>query len=227
MICRDYERLWNERLDARAAGAAAERALEEHAANCAACRAIALRYQALRQAIQALPPSPAPSAKVLARVLEGWEEPQARRTIARVHRSGWLVGRAVAAALIVVSVLTMRIMLREPTRPETPGPPARPARPLADALADATSATWALAEAASAPAARLGRDVIAAAVPEAPSVSPWTDPVGPATNVLEQVGGQVNAGIRPLSGSAQHAFGFLLGPTPGDTTPSDHPGSGI
>jgi hypothetical protein len=85
--------------------------------------------------------------------------------------------------------------------------------PLTDALADATSATWDLAREASAPAARLGRDVLgAAALPGSPTAPETPDPSASAAVVLRQVGDRVNEGVRPLSGSARHAFSFLLGP---------------
>jgi hypothetical protein len=41
--------------------------------------------------------------------------------------------------------------------------------------------------------------------------------VGPAAEVLGAVGERVNEKVRPLSGSARHAFSFLLGPAlPGE-----------
>jgi hypothetical protein len=227
MTCRDFERLCNELLDAREEGTPVERALEQHAASCPACQPIALRYQLLRRSIRALDPSPAPSAEALTRVLEQTRVFGPRPRVAFVGRSCWLVGFAVAAALVVASVLTLRITLNGRRAPETPQAPAPSPRPLADALADATSATWSLAQAASGPAARLGRQVIAdASVPEPPSSLPLTDPIGPASDVLQKVSGRVNAGIRPLSGSARHAFGFLLGPALGADKPADRPGTG-
>ena len=63
MNCREYRRLWDEQFDARDGGStASERVLAAHAAQCPACRALAGRYQALRQAIQVLDPPPAPPA---------------------------------------------------------------------------------------------------------------------------------------------------------------------
>jgi hypothetical protein len=109
------------------------------------------------------------------------------------------------------------------------------------ALAEATSATWDLARSASEPAARISRDVLDAttqgdprpdealrgASPMAPagtteglailSVSvPSLDPLAPdalaASAVLQQVGDRLSTGVQPLSSTARHAFGFLLGP---------------
>jgi hypothetical protein len=108
-------------------------------------------------------------------------------------------------------------------------------RPLNRALAEATSATWDLARSASEPAARISRDVLDAttvAEPgsgEAPMVDastgtseglaslsvpmPSLEPLAPeaTAGVLQQVGDHLSAGVRPLSSTARHAFGFLLG----------------
>jgi hypothetical protein len=107
--------------------------------------------------------------------------------------------------------------------------------PLNRALAEATSATWDLARSASEPAARISRDVLDAATVaepgsgEAPMVDaatgtsdglaslsvpmPSLDPLAPeaTAGVLQQVGDQLSAGVGPLSSTARHAFGFLLG----------------
>jgi hypothetical protein len=111
------------------------------------------------------------------------------------------------------------------------------------ALADATSATWDLARSASEPAARIGREMLdatartgdpaenrptdaSAAMPPGTaealvdlSVSvPSLDALGSdaigASRVIEQVGDQLSAGVQPLSSTARHAFGFLLGSPP-------------
>jgi hypothetical protein len=103
------------------------------------------------------------------------------------------------------------------------------------ALAEATSATWDLARSASGPAARISRDVLdAATVAERGSGAaamidsstgmndglaslsmpmPSLDPLPPeaTAGVLRQVGDHLSAGVRPLSSTARHAFGFLLG----------------
>ena len=62
------------------------------------------------------------------------------------------------------------------------------------------------------PAARIGREVLgSASLPSTTLELP--EPVSPAVEVLQGVGSRVQAGVRPLSGSARHAFGFLLGPS--------------
>jgi hypothetical protein len=107
------------------------------------------------------------------------------------------------------------------------------ARALTDALAEATSATWDLARSASEPAARISRQMLDAATePErlpggsaiagrAPEVSmtmPTLTSLAPdpsaARAVLQEVGDRLASGVGPLSRTARHAFGFLLGPPP-------------
>jgi hypothetical protein len=106
-------------------------------------------------------------------------------------------------------------------------------RALNTALADVTAATLDLARAASEPAARIGRQVIDAAARPDPAASE-TEPAGepdsialvvsvPSLNALapnpaaaaamwHQVGDGLADGVRPLTSTARHAFGFLLGP---------------
>jgi hypothetical protein len=109
------------------------------------------------------------------------------------------------------------------------------------ALADATSATLDLARSASEPAARISRDMLdvteqtGEGATQRPVASSSTNPASPneglvglsvplplldplasetmtASRVLQQVGDQLSAGATPLSSTARHAFGFLLGP---------------
>ncbi len=114
------------------------------------------------------------------------------------------------------------------------------------ALAEATSATWDLARSASEPAARISRDVLDATtqgdprpkeasggdsstVPpgvmeglaslsvSVPSLEPLAPDASSASAVLQQVGDRLSTGVQPLSSTARHAFGFLLGPPPDRT----------
>ncbi len=116
------------------------------------------------------------------------------------------------------------------------------------ALAEATSATWDLARSASEPATRISRDVLVAttrsedATPErtsdgqlaagdrtdmgtaglavpVPSLEHLALDPSAASTVLQKVGDHLSAGVRPLSDTARHAFGFLIGPA------QDQPGS--
>ncbi|MGO9465311.1 MAG: hypothetical protein ACLQVF_14305 [Isosphaeraceae bacterium] len=107
------------------------------------------------------------------------------------------------------------------------------AHALNDALAEATKATWDLARSASEPAARISRQMLDAAtgpepgpgasairgrpaevsvtMPTLTSLAP--DPAA-ARAMLQEVGDRLASGAKPLSRTARHAFGFLLGPTP-------------
>jgi hypothetical protein len=134
----------------------------------------------------------------------------------------------------------------------TGSPGERPA--LNRALAEATSATWDLARSASEPAARISREMLDATTqsgevlsesqPEGRSASgdhsgrggvgltvsvPSFAPIAPdpfaASAALQQVGDHLAAGVRPLSDTARHAFGFLIGPAPGQAGPRTSPPS--
>ena len=52
-----------------------------------------------------------------------------------------------------------------------------------------------------------------------PSLEPLTPDASAASAVLQQVGDRLSTGVQPLSSTARHAFGFLLGP-PRDRTES-------
>jgi hypothetical protein len=108
------------------------------------------------------------------------------------------------------------------------------ARQLNTAVAEATAATWDLARSASEPAARISRQVLNAATEaeltsSLPDTDARTEPVAARSSIpslaalapdtaaagamLLQVGDRLAIGVRPLSDTARHAFGFLLGPT--------------
>jgi hypothetical protein len=101
------------------------------------------------------------------------------------------------------------------------------------ALLDATEATWDLARSASEPAARIGRQFLGATLEHeqspgkvdamndrepviravsVPSLNSLTPDATAAGILLQQVGDRLATGVRPLSDTARHAFGFLLGP---------------
>jgi hypothetical protein len=218
MNCVDFERTWNELLDARGvASPEVERALETHTAGCASCRSISLKYQTLRHAIQAWDTPPAPSAGFVSRVLEAHQASAAGRPRGTLTFP-WIVRFAAAAAALLGGVSIIRLPFTKQTQHNSAPAvvAAQENRPLSAALADATSATLDLAREASAPAARIGREVIAeAAVPEQGRlILPVS--IAPATDVLQSVGNGVNRGVRPLSGTARQAFGFLMGPASSD-----------
>ncbi len=106
-------------------------------------------------------------------------------------------------------------------------------RVLNDALAEATRATWDLALSASEPAARISRQMLDAAtepqvkradsaIPARPGEVGVTLPTltslapdsAAAKAMLQEVGDRLASGVGPLSKTARHAFGFLLGPAP-------------
>src|SRR5205823_4557641 len=96
------------------------------------------------------------------------------------------VWRAAAAALLLISALGVRSWLL-PTDPangpiaqQAPARPPAPTRPLADSWAVATEATLDLAWETSAPAARVGREVLGdVALPDAATAVPLPLPAGP------------------------------------------------
>ncbi len=268
MTCREFERAWNELLDAEAsvdratnsAGqpnpvvAEREHALLEHAAGCPACGEVSARYLALRRAIRAWGPPPAPSAGLTDRILAETQRPTPsawpiyetvrRKPLGRLARTTLAALAATAAALAIALPLLNRTMNRAPRN----GPPdvlhithvdpghdsetIGDARALNTALSEATAATWDLARSASEPAARISRQVLDAAtgperspaqpalvagagsvvaavsVPSLDSLAPDTAAAGA---MLQQVGDRLTNGVRPLSDTARHAFGFLLG----------------
>jgi hypothetical protein len=200
MTCDDFERGWNELLDAGgpaisgienpgpstampASQSDLELTLRDHAANCPACRQVAARYQLLRRALDVWSAHPAAPVQLVDRILAAYHGPASTRwgVSMRGARPIWRIGlplaTAAAAALALVFV-----------RPAIDGP--RPNRhmvvppsvagntpgggvspALNTALADATAATWDLARSASEPAARISRQVLDAATgPESASV---------------------------------------------------------
>jgi hypothetical protein len=200
MTCHDFERGWNELLDAGgpastgsenpgpstavpASQSELDLSLRDHAADCPACRQVAARYQLLRRALDVWTAHPAASVQLVDRILAGYQGPASTRWGVRIRgaRPIWRIGlplaTAAAAALALVFV-----------RPAIDGP--RPNRgmivvpsvagntpgggvspALNTALADATAATWDLARSASGPAARISRQVLDVATgPEPASV---------------------------------------------------------
>ena len=230
MNCREFERVWNGRLDCRApATAADEPALEAHAAACSSCRAVATRYRTLQTAIGALRPLPSPPADFADRVLTEIGQPvaQGNPIAGRLFTLRARPARLAAAASVLLAAL---LALRfggggPPARKPAPKPePARVVRAidphaLGNALATATSATLELARETSGPAARIGREVLVSARPALPhasaelSLAVGVEP--DASSVLPSVGDRIQDGVKPFSGAARSAFGFLLAPTAG------------
>jgi hypothetical protein len=266
MTCREFERAWNELLDAEAGGgverpdpgvAGRERALLKHVVGCSSCGQVSARYLALRRAIRAWGPPPAPSAGLTDRILAEIQTPAAaawpiygvvRRELPRTRALVSIMAAAMAASVLLGFILHRGIERRRPKEPmavlhNTPVESGRhegrdsatlvvDSRALNLAFSEATAATWDLARSASEPAARISRQVLDAAtgpdrspaqptsiagsgsVVDAVSV-PSLDSLAPdaaaAGAMLQLVGDRLTNGVRPLSNTARHAFGFLLG----------------
>jgi hypothetical protein len=233
MTCADFERGWNELLDARTnAAGELERSLREHAADCPACRPLAARYQLLRRALDAWDHRPAAPVDLADRILTAAGKPAASRAASGMRRARpiWRIGLPLATA----AAAAIALIFARPTL-DGPRPIQRTRQPLAaeagtralnHALADATEATWDLARSTSEPAARIGRQVFDAATGTGTtgaddegsfSVSSYV-PSAPdsidASAMLRQVGDSFATTVGPLSTTAKHAFGFLLGPPP-------------
>jgi hypothetical protein len=223
MLCNKFEAQCQAWLDARDTAALdAERPLELHAETCDDCRPIFLKYKRLRRAIEAGSVPAAVPEGLADRVLHQFESTPTPAWGA--WRSGvsvawkWAVAAAVLLGLGigVRTVMGPREVGRRPIQVVKQAPVEPPtARPLSMALADATAATLDLARETSAPAARIGKDVIAnASFPQSGDLALPVN-VTPAVDVLQSVGDGVNRGVRPLSGTARRAFGFLIGPALG------------
>ena len=137
----------------------------------------------------------------------------------------WRSGRSQTALLVTPAGVDNH------TRGPSPDGATAGARSLNHALAEATEATWELARSASEPAARIGRQVLDAATSNdasrpavatssasresmvsVPSLGALAPDTAAAGALLQQVGDRLATGVRPLSETARHAFGFLLGP---------------
>ena len=143
----------------------------------------------------------------------------------------WRQWGALAAAAVLAISTGIGLWVGRSPDPEQPPqvavqPPTHQPVRLTDALAEATSATIELALESSAPAARLGRDVLGStARVQAPSAG-LAGPVE-ASEALEGAGRRLTSGVSPLSHQAQRAFGFLLGPasSPVEPEPSNRDGA--
>jgi hypothetical protein len=254
MTCRDFERGWNELLDARGM-CELERALGDHAADCPACRQVATRYQLLHRALGAWSGArPAAPVGLADRILAAAQSSASTRSRAgmRTARPFWRIGLPLAtAAAAVIALVFVRSAIDGPRLDRRTTAPAALAnnppggaishsdpgsghvsadtRALDTALADATAATWDLARSASEPAARISLHVLDVATePQSGSIDDGSSsfsvsvssyvPAAPdsaaAAAMLRQMGDSLASSVGPLSNTARHAFGFLLGPPP-------------
>ncbi len=238
MNCQDFERYWNEWLDAEhdtAFGVAANRSLNDlpsrtdldaHAASCPACAAIHVKFDTLRTAIAALPAPPAPSPEFVARLHEVAKE-SPRTLLAFPSRNRWLITAAAALVVLGVTLAVVRPWTQAEKAPVLVAHNEVEPRSITAALAEATSATLDLAREASAPAGRVGREVLSSAgLPDASNSDISLDiPAAPSSDLLNSVGHSVGEGVKPLSGSARQAFGFLIRATTGEAVEPASPTS--
>jgi hypothetical protein len=195
MNCREFERIWNERVDVSSSRAgvgscqispADERALEEHAAGCTTCRAKAAGYRALERSILAWGPPPDPPADLADRILEV-ARAASMQGAWHARRSSGPLRRSVAVAAAVMAIITAGIMTRisidrarerdrlalaNPADSRSSASDQSDGLKLNEALASATEASWDLARSASEPAARLSRQLLVAATESGDSESP-------------------------------------------------------
>ncbi|WP_165231233.1 hypothetical protein [Aquisphaera insulae] len=234
MDCPEFDRRWDVLLDAETAAGAAgagepdiDHDLAGHAASCRRCGPIQARNLTLRRALRiwtATCPAPHPSAAMVDRIIASASATPSWSERGRMLPRRWLdlgVASAIAASLFVgVSLVP---------RPSPPAPGPSPRGPhLAEALAGATSATWGLARATTGEAAEFGRRVLEAAgggedrggpdstgdlavLPEFPDLSSASaEPIeNQGLGWLQDVGEGLSTSVRPLSTTAERAFGFL------------------
>jgi hypothetical protein len=130
IICRDFERMWNELIDEGSplfrrqepgetgrptagtretdeAAAGRERALLDHAASCRSCGQVALRYQVLGRALRAWGPPPDAPAGLADRILAAVAThtlPRSRQSTGTARaRRFWRVGLPMAAAAAAIA----------------------------------------------------------------------------------------------------------------------------
>ena len=221
--CREFDRLWNERLDDRAARPAAPGRAARMAANaagCESCRCRAAVYAQLESSFGAaatLPP-PASAAAVERWLVAASAAPTGAPRRGLVRAAWRLAAAAAVAAGVMVGTQGMLPLLF----PIEPAPRARADQSASllfeEAFGEATTMTLDLAREVSAPAARIGSEALGwhADRPAATLTSNDRPPggalAGPARDSAEA--GRVEL----ISGSARHAFRFLIGTT-ADSSP--------
>jgi hypothetical protein len=205
MNCVEFANAWNALLDARDhVHPGLEESVRAHAASCPACGALAAGFVRLRSALAAGGVSPAVPAGFADRVLAGQNvvERDSDWWLLQIRRTAWV---ASAAALLVVGLVGLRNAAWQRSGLARPSDAER----LDLSIGKAASATLALARTTSDSAARLSGEVAdAASVPPLP----LPDPVSPSADALQDLGETIAARVQPLSGSARHAFSFLLNP---------------
>jgi hypothetical protein len=217
MNCERLENLWQAWLDdPLGPSPALDPEAETHCAGCESCRQRSAGYAVLSAALTGAPQGPeSPSPDFADRAILAY---QVELRVEAGRRTWRRWGALAAAALLVVSS-GLGLWFARSGAPDHPAPVAViPVRPepvrLSDALAEATSATIELALESSAPAARLGRDMLDSTRRVRPPSADLANPVE-ASEALEGAGRRLTSEVPPLSDQARRAFGFLLGPVSG------------
>ncbi len=222
MTCEDFTRFWNEQLDDRTIRPPVG-SFDEHAANCVACRSRVIAFRAMLAMLAA----PTASADLTDRIVASWSDSLVEpRSLPFARRWAWVGGLAAAATLLLAFGISIA---NRPGKVPIVAKLPPPARSWTTALADATSATLDLARETSAPAARIGQDVLDAGTS---SEFVWSRGLdrspSPSSELMESVLKSANSRVKPISGSARRAFSFLISPS---TRPSsgdrreDHSGA--
>jgi hypothetical protein len=203
MNCQEFDRIWNELLDAEnvahhgndhpdaAAGASLntrEEAARLHARSCPRCREVGARNETLRRALQswARRPGASPEPELVDRIVAAARRSSQVRV--RLRTAIPLAAALAVAASLFLAFGPIQWQAEQPrggplavqagrTDPGGAKPPPRQTEALllSNALADATEATWDLARTTSGPAARLGRQVLEAATQADRRARPITD----------------------------------------------------
>jgi hypothetical protein len=242
--CREFEARLQESLDLRSSlPVVLHPSAERHRAECASCRDKYQQYLLLDRALRSRnEPARAFDSvdltdRVLARAAADEVQSLNRRAI---FRTAIGVSAAAAAALIAV-VSTIQLQSRPHTlknlqdgtaivhnntqKPESIALTPIPLAPIGDgSIAEATSATFDLARLASAPAARIGGELLRINSDDGNSRKGSFERVSfarSASKVWRKLGDGVQAGVEPLSNPARRAFGFLLDPNTSPNPPQD------
>ena len=207
--CRGFNHLWNEKLDRRAdAPPGLARVLADHAAGCEACRCLGSIYDEfalIPASWPAIPPPPDPGirrGKAAATDARAVPPPfNVRRPPRMVAESG--LALAVAASVLVAARESPTILLPIGSASPAQDAPGSSSLLLEEAFSEASTMTWDLARNVFDPAAQIGSKVLGRD----------GEPRADAT-IAPQPGNLVEAKL--VSGSARHAFRFLIGPASDD-----------
>ena len=238
--CGDFDRLWNDRLDERCSIPRLERdrALADHASGCPPCRGRGLIYAELESCTSLLNAVPAPAPEAFDRwvatassarlVLEPTApirskpgRPGRRVPLGIAIRVG--LAASVAGMVLVGSRTVLPLLF-----PVEPTPVARSensALLLEQAFSEATTMTWELAREVSAPAARISSEALGyRSVPEGTYLATTQDePTEAMGRALDPYPApNPPGGVELISGSARHAFRFLIGTTTDDSEEIEH-----